>query len=125
MGAMNGATLQLAEQFAPALAARPGLSGFAVLQDGAQALLSRTALASQAAERIDLQTDSDSVAGHFLELLHGKPAPADWVRAMQTSLNLYAEHEFNASTFTARVIIATRSDIASAILRPRLARRQR
>ena len=55
MGAMNGATLQLAEQFAPALAARPGLSGFAVLQEGAKALLSRTALATQANDRIDLQ----------------------------------------------------------------------
>ncbi len=71
--------------------------------------------ASHNAERIDLQTDSDSVAGHFLELLHGKPAPADWVRAMQTSLNLYAEHEFNASTFTARVIAGTGSDLYSCI----------
>ena len=71
--------------------------------------------ASHNAERIDLQTDSDSVAGHFLELLHGKPAPADWVRAMQTSLNLYAEHEFNASTFTARVIAGTGSDMYSCI----------
>ena len=71
--------------------------------------------ASHNAERIDLQTDSDSVAGHFLELLHGTPAPADWVRAMQTSLNLYAEHEFNASTFTARVIAGTGSDMYSCI----------
>jgi 2-methylcitrate synthase len=71
--------------------------------------------ASHNAERIDLQTESDSVAGHFLELLHGKPAPADWVRAMQTSLNLYAEHEFNASTFTARVIAGTGSDLYSCI----------
>ena len=71
--------------------------------------------ASHNAEHIDLQTESDSVAGHFLELLHGKPAPADWVRAMQTSLNLYAEHEFNASTFTARVIAGTGSDLYSCI----------
>jgi 2-methylcitrate synthase len=66
-------------------------------------------------KRIETATDDDSIAAHFLHLLHGKPASAEWVRAMQTSLNLYAEHEFNASTFTARVIAGTGSDIYSAI----------
>ena len=65
--------------------------------------------------RIETQTDDDSIGGHFLHLLHGKPAPALWVRAMHTSLILYAEHEFNASTFTARVIAGTGSDMFSAI----------
>ena len=65
--------------------------------------------------RIDLQTDDDSIGAHFLHLLHGKTPPASWVRAMHTSLNLYAEHEFNASTFTARVIAGTGSDIYSCI----------
>ena len=71
--------------------------------------------ASHNAERIELATGSDSVAAHFLELLHGEPAPATWVRAMHTSLNLYAEHEFNASTFAARVIAGTGSDMYSCI----------
>ena len=71
--------------------------------------------ASHSARQIDLETDCDSVAAHFLQLLHGKPAPASWVRAMHTSLNLYAEHEFNASTFAARVIAGTGSDIHSCI----------
>ena len=62
-----------------------------------------------------MQTDDDSIGAHFLHLLHGKTPPADWVRAMHTSLNLYAEHEFNASTFTARVIAGTGSDIYSCI----------
>ncbi|NDF03839.1 MAG: 2-methylcitrate synthase, partial [Betaproteobacteria bacterium] len=53
---------------------------------------------------IDVETDDDSVGGHFLHLLHGRPAPKEWVKAMHTSLNLYAEHEFAASTFAARVI---------------------
>jgi 2-methylcitrate synthase len=66
-------------------------------------------------KRIELETDDDSIGGHFLHLLHGKKPPADWVRAMHTSLNLYAEHEFNASTFTARVIAGTGSDIYSCI----------
>jgi 2-methylcitrate synthase len=66
-------------------------------------------------KRIEVATDDDSVAAHFLHLLHGKPATAEWVRAMQTSLNLYAEHEFNASTFTARVIAGTGSDMYSSI----------
>ena len=57
--------------------------------------------------RIDVETDDDSVGGHFLHLLHGSAPSAEWVRAMHTSLILYAEHEFNASTFTARVIAST------------------
>jgi 2-methylcitrate synthase len=65
--------------------------------------------------RIELETADDSVAEHFLHLLHGKPPPGSWVRAMHTSLILYAEHEFNASTFTARVIASTGSDFYSAI----------
>ena len=65
--------------------------------------------------RIDVQTDDDSIGGHFLHLLHGRTPPASWVRAMHTSLNLYAEHEFNASTFAARVIAGTGSDMHSAI----------
>ncbi len=64
-------------------------------------------------KRIDLVTDDDSIGGHFLHLLHGKPAPESWVRAMHISLILYAEHEFNASTFTGRVIAGTGSDIYS------------
>jgi 2-methylcitrate synthase len=66
-------------------------------------------------KRIEVVTDDDSIGGHFLHLLHGKQPPADWVRAMHTSLNLYAEHEFNASTFTARVIAGTGADMYSAI----------
>ncbi len=65
--------------------------------------------------RIAVETDDDSIAGHFLHLLHGKPAGALHVRAMHTSLVLYAEHEFNASTFAARVIAGTGSDMYSAI----------
>jgi 2-methylcitrate synthase len=65
--------------------------------------------------RIDLETDDDSIGAHFLHLLHGRAPPASWVRAMHTSLNLYAEHEFNASTFTARVIAGTGSDMYSCI----------
>jgi 2-methylcitrate synthase len=66
-------------------------------------------------KRIDTQTDDDSIGGHFLHLLHGHKPPENWVKAMHTSLILYAEHEFNASTFTARVIAGTGSDIHSAI----------
>ncbi|MFA6119823.1 MAG: 2-methylcitrate synthase [Sideroxydans sp.] len=66
-------------------------------------------------KRINVVTDDDSIGGHFLHLLHGKPAKESWVRAMHTSLILYAEHEFNASTFTARVIAGTNSDIYSCI----------
>jgi 2-methylcitrate synthase len=65
--------------------------------------------------RIDVETDDDSIGGHFLHLLHGKPPSAEWTRAMHTSLILYAEHEFNASTFTARVIAGTGSDIFSCL----------
>ena len=65
--------------------------------------------------RIEVETDDDSIGGHFLHLLHGKPPSDLWVRAMHTSLILYAEHEFNASTFTGRVIAGTGSDFYSAI----------
>ena len=70
---------------------------------------------SHNSRRIHVETDDDSVGGHFLHLLHRRPPPANWVRAMHTSLNLYAEHEFNSSTFTARVIAGTGSDIYSCI----------
>ena len=70
---------------------------------------------SRQGRRIDVETDDDSIGGHFLHLLHGKAPSAQWVRAMHTSLILYAEHEFNASTFTARVIAGTGSDMYSAI----------
>jgi 2-methylcitrate synthase len=66
-------------------------------------------------KRIETQTDDDSIGGHFLHLLHGRKPSAEWVRAMHTSLILYAEHEFNASTFTCRVIAGTGSDLYSAI----------
>ncbi len=66
-------------------------------------------------KRIEVETDDDSIGGHFLHLLHGFKPRDGWVRAMHTSLILYAEHEFNASTFTARVIAGTGSDIHSAI----------
>jgi 2-methylcitrate synthase len=66
-------------------------------------------------KRIDVETDDDSIGGHFLHLLHGVKPPKSWEKAMHTSLILYAEHEFNASTFTARVIAGTGSDIHSAI----------
>ncbi len=70
---------------------------------------------SQNGRRIEVETDDDTIAGHFLTLLHGKPARDSWVRAMHTSLNLYAEHEFNASTFACRVVAGTGSDMYSAI----------
>ncbi len=66
-------------------------------------------------KRIDIETDDDSIGGHFLHLLHGKPPSPLWVRAMHTSLVLYAEHEFNASTFAARVVAGTGSDMYAAI----------
>jgi 2-methylcitrate synthase len=66
-------------------------------------------------KRIETQTDDDSIGGHYLHLLHGKPPSPLHVRAMHTSLVLYAEHEFNASTFTCRVITGTGSDMYSAI----------
>jgi len=65
--------------------------------------------------RIDVETDDDSIGGHFLHLLHGRRPSELWVRAMHTSLILYAEHEYNASTFTGRVIAGTGSDMYSAI----------
>ncbi len=64
---------------------------------------------------IDVETDDDSIGGHFLHLLHDVPPSESWVRAMHTSLNLYAEHEFNASTFASRVVAGTGSDMYSAI----------
>ena len=70
---------------------------------------------SRHGKRIQTETDDDSIGGHFLHLLHGKKPSAEWVRAMHTSLILYAEHEFNASTFTCRVIAGTGSDLYSAI----------
>jgi len=65
--------------------------------------------------RIEVETDDESIGAHFLHLLHGEKPTAAWERAMHTSLNLYAEHEFNASTFTARVVAGTGSDVYSAI----------
>jgi 2-methylcitrate synthase len=70
---------------------------------------------SQNGRRIDVETDDDTIGGHFLHLLHGRTPSDSHVRAMHTSLNLYAEHEFNASTFTARSIAGTGADIYSAI----------
>jgi len=64
---------------------------------------------------IEVETDDDSIGGHFLHLLHGRQPSAEWVHAMHTSLILYAEHEFNASTFACRVIAGTGSDMYSAI----------
>ncbi|MGE4480915.1 bifunctional 2-methylcitrate synthase/citrate synthase [Acidocella sp.] len=66
-------------------------------------------------KRIEVETPDDSIGGHFLHLLHGKAPSESWVRAMHTSLILYAEHEFNASTFTARVVAGTGSDFYSSI----------
>ena len=66
-------------------------------------------------KRIEIDSDEDSIGGHFLHLLHGTRPPQSWVKAMHTSLILYAEHEFNASTFTCRVIAGTGSDMYSAI----------
>ncbi|MBR9812609.1 2-methylcitrate synthase [bacterium] len=66
-------------------------------------------------KRIDVETDDDSIGGHFLHLLHGQTPCESWVRAMHTSLILYAEHEFNASTFTSRVVTGTGSDVYSAM----------
>jgi len=70
---------------------------------------------SHSGRRIEVETDDDSIGGHFLHLLHGRAPSALWVHAMHTSLNLYAEHEFNASTFACRVIAGTGSDMYSAI----------
>jgi 2-methylcitrate synthase len=70
---------------------------------------------SHAGDRIHVETDDDSIGGHFLHLLHRRKPPQSWVRAMHTSLVLYAEHEFNASTFAARVIAGTGADVYSCI----------
>jgi 2-methylcitrate synthase len=70
---------------------------------------------SHAGRRIEVETDDDSVGGHFLHLLHQRRPSMEWVHAMHTSLILYAEHEFNASTFTGRVTAGTGSDMYSAI----------
>ncbi len=70
---------------------------------------------SRNGQSIDVDSGEDTLAGHFLSLLHGEPPSKQWIRAMQVSLVLYAEHEFNASTFTARVIAGTGSDIHSCI----------
>jgi 2-methylcitrate synthase len=70
---------------------------------------------SHSGHRIHVEVDDDSIGGHFLHLLHRRAPPASWVRAMHTSLILYAEHEFNASTFTARVVAGTGSDMYSCI----------
>jgi len=70
---------------------------------------------SHSGRRIEVETDDDSIGGHFLHLLHGRKPSDLWVRSMHTSLILYAEHEFNASTFTARVVAGTGSDMYSAI----------
>ncbi len=67
-------------------------------------------------KRIDVETDDDSIGGHFLHLLHGVKPPESWVKAMHVSLILYAEHEFNASTFACRVVAGTGSDMYSAIV---------
>lgn len=66
-------------------------------------------------KRIEIITNDESIAAHFLHLLHGARPPKLWIHAMEVSLILYAEHEFNASTFTARVIAGTGSDIYSSI----------
>ncbi len=66
-------------------------------------------------KRVEVEEGNDPVGEHFLHLLHGKPPSAEWAHAMQISLTLYAEHEFNASTFTARVIAGTGSDMYSCI----------
>ena len=70
---------------------------------------------SHSGRRIVVETDDDSIGGHYLHLMHGKPASDLWVQSMHTSLILYAEHEFNASTFAARVIAGTGSDMYSAV----------
>jgi len=67
-------------------------------------------------KRIEVETADETIGGHFLHLLHGRAPSASWVRAMHTSLVLYAEHEFNASTFAARVVAGTGSDFYSAIV---------
>jgi 2-methylcitrate synthase len=96
------------------------------LENGAKAIADRLIAATpsmlcywyhfaNSGKRIECSTQSDSIGGHFLEMLHGKAPTQQWESAMHSSLILYAEHEFNASTFTARVIAGTGSDIYSAI----------
>ena len=70
---------------------------------------------TRSGRRIEVETDDDSIGEHFLHLLHGRPPSKEWGRAMHVSLVLYAEHEFNASTFTARSIASTGSDVYSAV----------
>jgi 2-methylcitrate synthase len=70
---------------------------------------------SHSGRRIEVETDDDSIGGHLLHLLHGRRPSPLWVRSMHTSLILYAEHEFNASTFTARVVAGTGADMYSAV----------
>jgi 2-methylcitrate synthase len=70
---------------------------------------------SHSGRRIDVETEDDSIGAHFLHLLHGEEPSDLWVKSMHTSLILYAEHEFNASTFTGRVIASTGSDMYSAV----------
>jgi 2-methylcitrate synthase len=96
-------------------------------RDGAARTIGDALLASQVSmllywhhyarngKRIEIETDDDSIAAHFLHMLHGEPPTPDWTAAMQASLILYAEHEFNASTFSARVIAGTGSDLYSSI----------
>ncbi len=71
---------------------------------------------ARSGKRIDVEAGGDSIAEHFLHLLHGRAPSPEWTRAMQVSLILYAEHEFNASTFTARVIAGTGSDLYSCLV---------
>ncbi len=71
---------------------------------------------SHSGQHIHVETEDDSVGGHLLHLLHRRAPPPSWVRAMHTSLVLYAEHEFNASTFAARVVAGTGSDMYSCIV---------
>ena len=71
---------------------------------------------SHSGKRIDVETDDDSIGGHFLHLLHGHAPRESWKKAMHVSLNLYAEHEFNASTFACRVVAGTGSDMHSSIV---------
>ncbi len=96
-----------------------GVAGARDIADGLLASLGSMLLAwyryARHGVRIDVETDDDSIGGHFLHLLHGEAPRTSWVRAMHTSLNLYAEHEFNASTFAARVIAGTGSDMYSSI----------
>ena len=66
-------------------------------------------------KRIDVETDDETIGGHFLHMLHGHAPPVEWVSAMHASLILYAEHEFNASTFACRVVAGTGSDMYSAV----------